>query len=663
MVGLTAQAIAGQKLTAFTDPQHCANDEETSRRLVAGAAENVNFTTRYLHADGHLIWVDAFYALVRDKEGAPIHILASFHDITVKRAHMDALDNSERRFRSAFDASPIGMALTGFDGKYLQVNSALCQMVGRSESEVIRLGVWGLTHPSDRDMTQKILQDQDEVIQFTKRYLHADGHTLYVQITSSLFSGSNDEAGYFISQFRDITEERARSAQLFHQALHDPLTGLANRALFEDRLSQVNARSERMGGQSAVLLLDLDDFKVVNDTLGHHIGDQLLVELSRRLEKVTRSSDTLCRYGGDEFLYLAEGLDSPAEAEQVANRLLGVFVEPFHLDGTDLLQRASIGMAVSGTSGAEDVKLIEYADTALYEAKRLGKGHYVVFTPEMHEQTSIRFQLIQELKHACPSNEISMRYQPIVNLNTDAIVGFEASMRWENPKRGLMLPEVFIPLAEQSDLILKLGTLALQEAMNEARSWEIEGTQAEAPYVTINLSTRQFHDPNLVAIVEEALATSGVAPKRLILGFTEETALDDISATAKVMENLKRLQVRAALEGFGTGYSSLSYLALLRPSIVKIDQSLTQSMHENVYNDAVLETIISLGHRLNLSVLAQGIETVDQLVCLRSLGCDLGQGNFLSHALASGEVVVAINAAPQSRTYSRGTLPITTPTL
>ena len=630
MVGLTKKTITGQNIPALTDPEHRVSDAQTIHRLIAGEVQSVNFTTRCLHKDGHSIWVDAFYSLVRDRGGVPVYIIASFYDITARRASLEALDNSEKRFRSAFDASPIGVALISIDGRFLQVNSALCQMVGRNASEVIELGVLGLTHPSDRDLTNQLLKAQDDVIQVTKRYMHADGHILYVQVTRSLIIGSDIDERYFISQFRDITDERARSAQLTHQALHDPLTGLANRALFEDRLPQVNARSERLGGsQSAVLLLDLDDFKVVNDTAGHHIGDQMLVELSRRLESVTRSSDTLCRYAGDEFIYLAEGLKSPMEAEQVADRLLSVIDEPFHIDGRDFAQHASIGVAVYGANGVEDAKIIECADIALYEAKRLGKGTYVVFTPEMNEKTSTRFQLIQELKHASLSNEFSMSYQAILDLDTESIAGFEASLRWVHPQRGLMLPDAFIPLAEQSDLVLELGAFALHEAISKALSWEIKGAQSQAPYVMINLTTRQFHDPNLVTMVDKALAASGIAPTRLILEFTEETALDDISTTVEVLENLKRLDVRTALRDFGAGYSSLSYLAFLQPSIVKVDQSITQSIHDT----AVLETIVFLSHRLNLSVLAQGIETIDQLASLRQLGCDLGQGSLIAHVL------------------------------
>ena len=277
---------------------------------------------------------------------------------------------------------------------------------------------------------------------------------------------------YFLISVRDVTQERALSAQLSHQALHDALDGLANRVLFEDRLSQANARTARRGGWNAVLMLDLDNFKAVNDTLGHHVGDLLLVALARRLEEVTRSSDTLCRLGGDEFLYLAEGLTSPTQAEEVAERVLGVVAAPFLLAGMQFEQHASIGVVVWEGPNRDCAELLQNADVAMYEAKRQGEGRHVVFTPAMYEEADNRFALTRDLGHALQFGEISMHYQPLVNLATSELVGFEALMRWEHPKRGQVPPGVFIPLAEQSDLIFELGSFALREAVAEASSWE-----------------------------------------------------------------------------------------------------------------------------------------------------------------------------------------------
>jgi diguanylate cyclase (GGDEF)-like protein len=311
---------------------------------------------------------------------------------------------------------------------------------------------------------------------------------------------------------RDITEERALADQLSHRALHDPLTGLANRALFEDRLSQAHARIIRQGGFGAVLMVDLDDFKGVNDTYGHLVGDELLVGVARRFELVTRSSDTLCRLGGDEFLYLAEGLSSADEAEEVAGRLLEVLVEPFAFSGMRFKQHASIGVVVWDGTTTHYENCVQEADVALYEAKRLRRGHHLVFSMSMQEQVTSRFSLVQELRHALETGQLSMHYQPILDLTTTEVVGFEALMRWQHPERGWVPPSAFIPLAEQSELILELGAFAMREAVAAARSWEPLDAEVAWPYVTVNLSAHQFHSPGLIPMIEDALSAVAYHP-------------------------------------------------------------------------------------------------------------------------------------------------------
>jgi diguanylate cyclase (GGDEF)-like protein len=446
-----------------------------------------------------------------------------------------------------------------------------------------------------------------------------------------------------------LVEERELTAQLSHQALHDPLTGLANRALFEDRLAQAHARVVRQGGRGAVLLLDLDDFKGVNDTHGHLVGDQLLVTIARRLEQVTRSSDTLCRFGGDEFLYLAEGLASAEEAEQVATRLLAALIEPFSIAEAHVEQHASIGVVVWDERSMDYTQLIQDADVAMYEAKRQGKGHHVVFAPAMRQQATSRFALLQELRHALQAGELSMHYQPIVDLTTTEVVGFEALMRWQHPVRGWVPPDVFIPLAEQSDLIVDLGSFALREAMAAASSWEPTGAHVRAPYVTVNLSAHQFHDPDLRSMIEEALRTSGLAPERLVIEITESVTLLDVAETLSVMEHLNHLGIGIALDDFGTGYSSLSYLVLLHPRVIKIDRSFVSPVRESVRNDTLLETIVSLGSKLDITMLAEGIETHAQLERLRNLGCELGQGYLFSPAVPAGGVAAVLGPVLGSR--------------
>lgn len=431
-------------------------------------------------------------------------------------------------------------------------------------------------------------------------------------------------------------------ANLRYQALHDPLTGLANRALFEDRLLQAHERFLRSGGMGAVLLLGLDDFKGVNDTFGHLIGDQLLVGIAHRLEAVTRSSDTLCRLGGDEFLYLAEGLGSVSEAEDVARRLLNVLVDPFTVESVRLEQRVSIGLTICDATTSSERNSVQEADVALYEAKRERRGRYVVFAPSMKERAIGRFTLVQELRDALRAGEITMHYQPIVDLATREVVGLEALMRWFHAERGWVPPSLFIPLAEQSDLIIALGTFALRESIIAAKSWKPVGDHMNLPFVTVNFSAHQFHTPDIVTIIKDALHDGELEPERLIIEMTETAALLDIAETMKVVESLSELGVGIAIDDFGTGFSSLSYLVLLHPKIIKIDRTFVSPPHESARNDTLLAEIIKLGRGLNMTVLAEGIETQGQFVGLRQMGCELGQGFLFSRAVPADEVAELI---------------------
>ncbi|HUV57923.1 MAG TPA: EAL domain-containing protein [Acidimicrobiales bacterium] len=427
-------------------------------------------------------------------------------------------------------------------------------------------------------------------------------------------------------------------ANLRHQALHDPLTGLANRMLFEDRFTQARERSRRANRLDAVLMLDLDEFKEVNDAFGHLIGDQMLVAVSHRLEKVTRSSDTLCRFGGDEFLYLAEGLENREEAEVIGKRLIESLVEPFDFGDIRCEQRASVGIVICETADDTASEYFRDADAAMYEAKRNHKGHYVVFTPSLHNEALSVFTLAHELRTASHEGDLTMHYQPIVDLASERVVGFEALMRWPHPQRGWVSPEIFIPIAEQSELIVELGNFSLHEAAAAARSWEKAEVDGGAPFVTVNLSPGQLHDENLIQVIKEALSINSLDPNQFMIEITERAAMLNIDDTLEVIGRLHNLGVGIALDDFGTGYSSLSYITLLRPKIIKIDQSFVAAMDRGHDGGALLAAIVSLGHNLGITMLAEGIETTAQFKRLQSLGCQLGQGFLFSAAVPAVEV-------------------------
>jgi diguanylate cyclase (GGDEF)-like protein len=420
--------------------------------------------------------------------------------------------------------------------------------------------------------------------------------------------------------------------------LHDPLTGLANRSLLEDRLALARARVARQGGTAAVLMLDLDDFKDVNDTQGHLVGDQLLIAIARRLAAVTRTSDTLCRFGGDEFVYLAEGLDTREELEDLGARLLRQFIEPFAIGELLLEQHASIGIVVCDQEGDHDIDYIRDADAAMYMAKKQRAGGYVVFTPDMRERALSDFSLVQELRNALSRGNLSMHYQPIIDLRTVQIVGFEALMRWHHPERGWISPDVFIPLAEKSDLIFDLGRFALREAMATASTWTHFATPSRRLFVAVNLSARQFHDANILDLIDSLLEEHAFEPGHLVIEVTEHTALLDTTETVRVIARLGSMGVDLALDDFGTGYSSLSHLTMLRPAYIKVDRSFISPAVASSENDTLLEAIVSLGHKLAISLLAEGVETRDQFQRLRALGCEFAQGFVVSPALPANEL-------------------------
>jgi diguanylate cyclase (GGDEF)-like protein/PAS domain S-box-containing protein len=589
----------------------------------------------------------AYVRSVRRSEAA---LEATIEASNAQRATEHALSLSELRFRLAFENNMSPMSFLDLHGRMLAVNDALCEMVGYAREELVGTDGSLFTHPDDASLTadavHRITAGEADHVRYVTRYVRKDGRTIVSEVSRSAARDTSGGVLYFVLSERDVTEERKLTEQLSHQAFHDSLTGLANRALFEDRLSQAHARVVRQQRLGAVLLLDLDDFKGVNDTHGHLVGDQLLVGVARRFDAVTRSTDTLCRFGGDEFLYLAEDLSCAAEAEDVAHRLLGALAEPFSFGGLQLEQHASVGIVLLDASSVDGTEFVQNADVALYEAKRQHRGGYAVFTPSMHQRAVKRFTLIQELRHALSAAELSMHYQPIVDLATAETVGFEALMRWHHPTRGWIPPSSFIALAEQSDLILELGAFALRESLTAASSWEPAHRDGPAPFISINLSAQQFFDDNLVPAIEAALWSSGLPPSQLVLEITEGVALLDTAETLAAMRHLRRLGIGIALDDFGTGYSSLSYLAMLQPRIVKVDQSFVRPARETPQSELLLEAIVSLGGKLGMTMLAEGIETVGQLERLRRFGCELGQGFLFAHAVPAEEVPGLLSRGP-----------------
>ncbi len=638
LTGYDLPDLVGRSIEDIVPPSARARHVDQRRRFIEGGRVRTmgrHLNLALLRRDGSELAVDI--ALAPIVLGGRPWTITLVRDDSAERTASRARDEIEQRFRLAFEENMAPMAFTDLDDRCIAVNDAFCAMVGRNREQLLAGDSSVFTHPEDLGITesvqQRLLAGDVERVRYIKRYVKPDGRVIVVEISKSTARDEHGGILYFVNSERDITDELELADQLAHQALHDPLTGLANRALFDDRLTQAFERVDRYGGFGAVLLIDLDDFKGINDTRGHVTGDELLSAVAGRMQAVTRSSDTLCRFGGDEFLYLAEGLSSEEEAQQVAARLLGVFNEAFAMSGTVVEQRASIGVVTFDARRDDRETLVRDADVALYEAKREGKNRYVLFTPTMRHRAASHFELARELRHALAADELTMHYQPIVELSNMSVVGFEALMRWRHPDRGLVSPSVFIPLAEESGFIIELGAFALREAIATAASWA-----SERPYLTVNLSARQFHDPDLVATIERELKSSGFAPDRLVIEVTESATLSDVAETLGVIERLTHLGIGIALDDFGTGYSSLHYLTLVHPRIIKIDQSFVSPTHDDPRTRTLLETIVTLGQKLDVEVIAEGIETDDQLDHLRRIGCDLGQGFLFSPAVSAAEV-------------------------
>ena len=551
---------------------------------------------------------------------------------------------------SAFDASTAPQLVVAETGRIVEANAAFASLAERPRAELVGDYVSSFMSRADAVVALRTLHDAATVAsplsRFSCRYRRRDGTSVSAECDVAAIAGSRDEP-LLVVAVRDVTTDEQAAAELAYQAFHDPLTGLANRALFEDRLALAIERQKR-GVRCALLLLDLDDFKGVNDTLGHSVGDELLVAFAERLRSATRATDTLCRFGGDEFLVLVEDIDASVELEQMADRILHALSSPFRVGETVVSQKASIGVVpLDATAGAAR-SVLELADTAMYEAKRTGKGRRVVFDPAFYDNAVERFELAQDLGPALERRELEMHYQPLVNLASGTVVGFEALMRWPHPTRGAVSPETFISVAEQSGLIYDLGAFALREATRAVMCWTAVGREPK-PYIAVNLSTRQLRDENLVTQVAQALTASGLAPERLVLEVTETSAVSDLEAASATIRRLVALGVSVAIDDFGTGYSSLSYLVSLAPQVIKIDRSFVDGADRSPERVSVLEGVISLGHRLSATIVAEGIETEDERSCLAGLGCEIGQGFLFSPAVPADDVPGLVARLEQGR--------------
>jgi diguanylate cyclase (GGDEF)-like protein/PAS domain S-box-containing protein len=574
---------------------------------------------------------------LRNVEEAQKHVDELSRQMAEQERIRRALQESEEHFRSAFDHA-VGMALVSPDGHWLQVNNSLCSMLGRDEGEMLASSFRAVTHPEDLGEAlvrmHQLLEGEISNYQIETRYLHKDGHAIWALQSASLVRDGRGAPRHLVFQIQDVSARKRAEEQIHHAAFHDGLTGLPNRTRLGDRLSLAVERARRSAGyRFAVLFIDLDRFKIVNDSLGHDLGDRLLVDLSRRLESCVRKLDTVARLGGDEFAILLDGITGPEDATLVAARISETLTRPFDLNGHEFSTTASIGIAYSSPGYERHEDILRDADTAMYRAKANGKNRYEVFDAGMHARAVEALRVEAELRRAVESGEIVPYYQPVIALSTGELAGFEALARWHHPQRGLVGPADFIPLAEETGLIAPLGISVLRQACEQMGRWDREFQWAQALSMSVNVSVRQFRQLDFAEEIRSSLAAAGIAPERLRLEITESALMDDAAGAVETLRQLKSIGVRLAIDDFGTGYSSLSYLHRFPIDALKIDRSFVTRMSTDRESRGIVKTIITLGDELGMDVVAEGVETAEHRDALAGFACEYGQGYFFSRPL------------------------------
>jgi diguanylate cyclase (GGDEF)-like protein/PAS domain S-box-containing protein len=589
-------------------------------------------------------------------------------DSAISRARLyTEARESERRYRSVVDSVQEVIFQTDGDGRWTFLNPAWVEITGYSIGESLGQSLYDVAHPDDREW---LLGEYDKLIrgatlpggdgplpqvggesergrwhggpegaspsfQVEVRIITSSGDTRWLETRARLTESQIDTLAGISGTLTDITErKRAEEAlresqeRYRHLAMHDPLTSLPNRALFFDRLESAMTTRGRRGNGIAVLFLDLDGFKLVNDSLGHEAGDRLLVIAGQRLARFIRPGDTVARLGGDEFAILLDGLSDSRHATRIAERLLESLRPAFVIDGQDVFVSASIGVAISNDGSDLPADLLRNADIALYEAKGSGRGTYAVFEPHMSAPVVARLKQETDLRRAIDRGELRLHYQPAYHLGSGEVTGIEALVRWQHPELGLLAPADFIHAAEATGLVVPMGLWALREACRRTITWH-EQTGAQ-PTICVNLSARQLQDPYLIREVGLALEETGLAPAYLELEITESIVMAEATNTRQTLAELKRLGLRIAIDDFGTGYSSLSYLRDLPVDTLKIDRSFVAGLDQDQGSQAIIRAIATLAHELGLVVTAEGIETADQLALVRTLGIDIAQGYFFT---------------------------------
>jgi diguanylate cyclase (GGDEF)-like protein/PAS domain S-box-containing protein len=648
IIGYSPDEIAGITFQQITAPEDLDKSNATLKRMTAGVVDGSPTSVwekRYVRKDGSYTWVKLSISVQRDGEGRALHYITVVEDINERKAAeaslskaQEALRLSEERYRTVFQTSLDCITISSLsDGRYIDVNEAFLKLMGFEYEEIIggaspELGFWA--EPGARDELTRRLRQDSSLQDYRTRFKKRNGELIWVLISASVIE--IEGAPCVLTVMRDISDAKAAEEEIWNLAFYDPLTRLPNRRLLLDRLRQALAGNSRTKRHRALLFVDLDDFKTLNDTLGHQTGDLLLQEVAARLVTSVRECDTVARLGGDEFVVMLEDLstmpeEAATQAEAVGQKILSAIDQPYLLDHHECLSTSSVGITVFGQKAESANEILQQADIAMYQAKAAGRNTMRFFAPALQTIVNARALMEVELRQALKSDQFVLHYQPQVDAT--GLIGVEALIRWNHPSRGLLAPLHFIPMAEQSGLILPLGNWVLEAASAQIAAWA-RRIQTANLSVSVNISALQFRQPGFVGQVLMALDRVGANPNNLRLELTESMLVDNIEDVITRISDLKSHGIGFSLDDFGTGYSSLAYLKRLPLDELKIDRSFVRDIVENVGSRAIAESIISLGRAMSLEVIAEGVETEEQRECLTQIGCHIFQGYLFSRPLS-----------------------------
>jgi diguanylate cyclase (GGDEF)-like protein/PAS domain S-box-containing protein len=636
LLGYKPEDLVGTSALAVIHPDEVADISIAIANVVEmGDQQGQGVGLRVRHRDGTWIPIEVAGSSLLDD---PLlgGIIVNVRDMRESIRIAATLEDLEVRFRQVFDRAPIGIGIANADGRFVNVNPAMCRMLGYTPEELCSTTFSALTHPDDRavnvGMHDDMMAGARSEYTIEKRYRRRDDSYLWARASVTCIRDAEGKALYSIGHIEDITERKEFEQRLSYEATHDALTGLPLRTLLLDHLELALAGGRRHDTSVAVLFIDLDRFKRVNDSLGHVAGDELLAEVARRLRSAVRDIDTPGRFGGDEFVVVCPDLSDVRDVVAIAERIRELLETPFVIRGVQVFVGASIGIAVADTE-IDAATLLGQADTAAYRAKERGRNRYEIFDEDLRASVAKRLDTESGLRRALENDELHLVYQPIVAIENSEVVGFEALVRWHRDGE-VVGPVDFLPVAEETGLIVPLGQQVLEKACRQLAEWERALPNTPLPRLSVNLSARQLTQPELADDVRRTLAATGVDASSLCLEITETVLMQDTPQVIATINELRELGVRLAIDDFGTGYSSLSYLRRLPVSAVKIDRSFILELGGDHEGSTIVASVIGLAHALGMEIIAEGVETIEHVAALLNLACDHAQGYFFSRPVA-----------------------------